>query len=189
MESIGAWRGAKRAELLAAREQLSAEEHARASAAIERQLESHAAELRGGVVAAYWPIRREFDPLPFAARLIAAGSTIALPVVVGKGAPLEFRAWRPGAAMETAALGLAHPRERTLVDPQALLVPLVGFDDAGYRLGYGAGYYDLTLAALGEQARAIGIGFELGRLATIRPQPHDVRLHGIVTEAGWRSIL
>jgi 5-formyltetrahydrofolate cyclo-ligase len=78
------------------------------------------------------------------------------------------------------------PAERQVVSPTALLVPLVGFDEQGYRLGYGGGYYDRTLAASKPRPLAIGLGYEFGRLATIHPQPHDAPMDAIVTEAGVR---
>ena len=89
--------------------------------------------------------------------------------------------------MERGAHGIAEPRERDLVRPEILLVPLVGFDEACHRLGYGGGYFDRTLAALTPPPVTIGIGFELGRLATIGPQAHDIALDFIVTEARLRE--
>jgi hypothetical protein len=104
--------------------------------------------------------------------------------VVAKGQPLEFWAWHPSAPLRRGVWDIPIPVERLVVRPTALLVPLVGFDDAGYRLGYGGGYYDRTLAVMRPRPLTIGIGYELGRLATIHPQPHDIQLDAIVTEAG-----
>jgi 5-formyltetrahydrofolate cyclo-ligase len=89
--------------------------------------------------------------------------------------------------MEKGVLDIPHPAEGSPVIPTALLIPLVGFDDAGFRLGYGAAYYDMTLAALPVQPLAIGVGFEFSLLATIHPQPHDRPLDAIITEAGLRE--
>src|SRR5690606_20723729 len=108
----------------------------------------------------------------------------ALPVVVERNAPLEF--WRWTATTELCSRGIWNipsPVERVPVVPDVVLVPLLGFDEQCYRLGYGGGYYDRTLAALEPKPLAIGVGFEHGRLETIRPQPHDVPLDWIVTEA------
>lgn len=136
------------------------------------------------MVGFFWPFRREFNPLPFVQGLAAGGTTLALPTVVEKGEPLEFRVWEPQAKMALGPLDIPYPAEGLPVAPDAFLISLLGFDEAGFRLGYGAGYYDLTLARYEPQPLTIGVGFELGRLATIYPQPHDVPMDFIVTEAG-----
>jgi 5-formyltetrahydrofolate cyclo-ligase len=139
------------------------------------------------VLAGYWPIRGEFDPRPYLRRVIAAGGAAALPVARRPAGPLEFRLWTPGAPMTAGLWDIPHPTDGTPVVPSALLIPLVGFDGAGHRLGNGGGYYDRTLAALTPRPLAIGVGFELGRLASIAPQPHDQAMDAIVTEAGIQS--
>ena len=98
--------------------------------------------------------------------------------------PLEFRRWSPGVRMERGVYDIPYPADGPAVAPAALIVALLGFDDAGYRLGYGAGYYDRTIASFAQKPLAIGVGFELGRLATIYPQPHDIPMDRILTEAG-----
>jgi 5-formyltetrahydrofolate cyclo-ligase len=107
---------------------------------------------------------------------------VVLPAVIEKGAPVEFRSWRPGAPMGRDLWKIPVPRERALLRPDALLVPLVGFDGEGYRLGYGGGYYDRTLAALVPRPFCVGLGFDFGQLPSIVPQPHDIRMDVIVTE-------
>jgi 5-formyltetrahydrofolate cyclo-ligase len=145
------------------------------------------------LVGFYWPFRGEIGTHALVRRLIRQGARAALPVVVEKGQPLEFRAWRPGTPLRRGVWDIPIPAERQVVQPTALLVPLVGFDAEGYRLGYGGGYYDRTLVAMAPKPLAIGIGYELGRLPTIHPQAHDVPMDAIVTEAGlvkspaWRS--
>lgn len=181
---INAWRRAQRTALMAARQALTATEHRHASRAIFDRLAQGFPELASRLVGFYWPIRRELDPLPFIRRHIEAGGAAALPVVVGKGRPLEFRRWSPGAKMAVGVYDIPYPAEGPAVAPDVLLVPLLGFDQAGYRLGYGAGYYDRTIASFAEKPRLIGIGFELGRLATIYPQPHDIPMDFILTERG-----
>ena len=131
----------------------------------------------------YWPFKGEYDPRPLARALHREGARLALPVVATKGRPLIFRAWRPGTRMMPGVWNIPIPAEGEEVTPDTLLVPLVGFDARGYRLGYGGGYYDRTLATMAPRPLAIGIGFEIGRLATIHPQPHDVRMDLTVTEA------
>lgn len=139
-----------------------------------------------GPIGCYWPFRREPDCLPYMRDVLRSGGQVALPVVVGRGQPLEFRMWNERTKMEAGVWGILHPAEGAPVVPTVLIVPLLGFDDAGYRLGYGAGYYDMTLASLSPRPFTVGVGFESARLATIYPQPHDVPLDVIVTENGKR---
>jgi 5-formyltetrahydrofolate cyclo-ligase len=181
---LASWRRTQRAALIAARNGLSAADHDRYSHAIGEHLAAHFGHLAGRLVGLYWPVRNEFDPRPFVERLLAGGASAALPAVTGRGQPLEFRLWHPGAAMAPGEHDIPCPAGGEPVKPDALLIPLLGFDDAGYRLGYGAGYYDWTLASYDVRPLTIGLGFELGRLPTIYPQPHDVPMNFIVTEAG-----
>ena len=111
---------------------------------------------------------------------------MALPVVVDKKGPLEYRTWRPGEPLVDGVWGIPIPARRDLTTPSIVLAPLVGFDLACYRLGYGGGYFDRTLAALAPRPVAIGVGFEIQRLETIYPQPFDVPMDLIVTETGTR---
>lgn len=139
------------------------------------------------VVAAYWPLRDELDPRPAMVALLGLGHRLCLPVVVGAGRPLVFRAWTPDAPLEAAGFGtrvpLADAGERT---PSVLLVPLVAFDRAGYRLGYGGGFYDRTLAGLraAGPVLAIGLGYAAQGIERLPREATDERLDWIVTEAG-----
>ncbi len=180
---IAAWRRNERARLIAARIAMPVAEHRAASLKIEIRLEALFATLPARRIGFYWPFRREFDPLPLMRRLIAEGREAALPVVVEKNRPLEFRAWHAGSKMELGVYDIPHPAEGAAVAPDTLLVPLVGFDQAGYRLGNGGGYYDRSLAALPKKPLCIGIGFASGRIDSIRPLPHDIAMDFIVTEA------
>jgi 5-formyltetrahydrofolate cyclo-ligase len=181
------WRRAERRRLVAARLALSETERSAASAAIETALVARFPPGGFPILAGYWPIQGEFDPLPYLRRVIAAGGQVALPVAARPVAPLTFRLWTPDAAMTAGLWDIPHPASGAEVIPSALLIPLVGFDGAGHRLGNGGGYYDRTLAALTPRPVAIGVGFELGRLATISPAAHDQPMDVIVTEAGIQS--
>ena len=132
----------------------------------------------------YWPVRGEIDVRDLALAHLARGGRVGLPVVVQPAAPVEFWSWTEGAPMRPGVWNIPIPAERDIVRPELLLVPLVGFDPAGYRLGYGGGYYDRTLAACTPRPRCIGLGCESARLASIYPQPHDIPMHDIVTDAG-----
>jgi 5-formyltetrahydrofolate cyclo-ligase len=160
------------------------EQRAAASRAIDAALVDRFPPGSLALVAAYWPIHGEYDARPYLRRVSDAGRAAALPVVVRPRATLEFRPWTPDTAMAPGRGGTLHPAGGPSVTPLALLIPLIGFDVAGYRLGYGGGFYDRTLAALNPRPLAIGVGFELGRLATFEPAAHDQRMDVIVTEAG-----
>ena len=184
---IQAWRRGRRAALLEVRQKLAREEHQRLSSAIVTRIETLLQERALYRIGIYWPIRREIDLRPLATRLIAAGGEASLPVIVAKNQPLEFRPWHPDAKMASGIWDIPYPAEGAAMVPQALLVPLVGYDDACYRLGYGGGYYDRTLPTLAPKPLAIGLGFAFSRLATIYPQSFDQPMDMIVTEASVTS--
>jgi len=178
-----AWRKVERRRLIAERRAIPDAKRAAASAAIEATLTARFPPGRLPIVAGYWPMAGEFDPLPYLCRVIDAGAAAALPVVTPK-APLAFRLWTPETPMAAGVWDIPYPADGADVAPAALLIPLVGFDAANHRLGNGGGYYDRTLAALSPRPIAIGVGFELGRLASIAPAPHDQGMDVIVTEGG-----
>ncbi|MBO1074540.1 5-formyltetrahydrofolate cyclo-ligase [Roseomonas marmotae] len=182
-EEVRLWRKAKRTALIERRLALPAATRAAGSEAITGALHQILASSPGRLVGFYWPFKGEYDPRPLARALHAGGGRLALPVVVGKARPMIFRAWWPGAPMTHGVWNIPVPAEGEPVTPDLLLVPLVGFDARRFRLGYGGGYYDRTLASMPDRPRTIGIGFELVRIATIHPQPHDVAMDLIVTEA------
>ena len=134
----------------------------------------------------YWPFQAEFDPRSLVDWVIARGFGVALPAVVDKKGPLEYRSWRPGEALVDGVWNIPIPEVRDVVVPQAVLAPLVGFDRQCYRLGYGGGYFDRTLAALSTRPLAIGVGFEMSQIGTIFPQSFDIPMDVIVTEARIR---
>jgi 5-formyltetrahydrofolate cyclo-ligase len=148
-----------------------------------RQRLLEAADLeRFATLGVYWPVRGEIDLLGIAAAHLARGGRVALPVVVRPSAPVEFWNWYPGIPMSRGVWNIPIPAERAVLAPEALIVPLVGFDARSYRLGYGGGYYDRTIAAAASRPWCIGLGFEGGRLESIFPQPHDIPMDLIVTD-------
>lgn len=186
---VARWRRAERARLRAARDAMTVAGRRRTGAAIAAHLRpllaSRIADVTGRILSAYWPIKGEPDLRPLMAALHASGVTIALPVVEVKAAPLAFRRWTPRTRMVRGDWNIPiPPPEAERVRPEIMLAPLVGWDGAGFRLGYGGGYFDRTLATLAPRPVTIGIGFQSARLATIDPQPHDIALDMIVTEAG-----
>jgi 5-formyltetrahydrofolate cyclo-ligase len=179
-----AWRKAARERLIAARLAIAPETRVTTSAAIGAALEARFPPGCFDLLGAYWPIQGEYNPLGYLRRTLDAGKQVALPAVIDPDAPLEYRPWTTKARMEKGRWDILHPSQGPAVTPDALLIPLVGFDAAGHRLGYGGGYYDRTLAALSPRPLAIGIGFEVGRMERFEAQPHDARMDVIVTEAG-----
>ena len=141
-------------------------------------------ELRDACIGFYWPFQGEIDLRQLVRGFLALGAEAAMPVVVERQQPMEFWSWRPQMKLVRGIWNIPIPSERNLVQPTVLLVPLLGFDAAGYRLGQGGGYYDRTLATLPQKPLTIGIGYELGRLESIYPQPHDRPMDAIITESG-----
>lgn len=169
---------------LQARESLSAAEHALLSARIERHL---AAELRlhaPARLAFCWPFRAEFDARPLVTRLLTEGWSACLPVVGDDVGAMRFRAWTPATRMQADRHGIQTPVDGNEVVPDLILLPFNATDACGYRLGYGAGYFDRTLAAMQPRPLVIGVGFSMGVVASVHPQPHDIPLHRRVTETG-----
>lgn len=142
---------------------------------------------KGKNIAGYWPLGDELDSRPALEALAAAGAQVALPVVAGQGHALIFRQWKPGDLLESGPFGTMHPSPRSaVICPHVLLVPLVAFDLEGHRLGYGAGYYDRTIAAFRRegQVTAIGLGYDVQRVDTVYADSHDQVLDGIITNSG-----
>ena len=183
-EQVKCWRRARRKELLEARIQAGGHQRRRWGAFITHHLTSAIPESVGKTVGFYWPFKGEYDTRPVVRELEKNGARLALPVVVTPRSPMEFWAWQPGIAMVPGVYKIPVPEQRVVVVPDFVLVPLLGFDNAGFRLGFGAGFYDRTLAALLPKPFAVGIGFEISRQPTIFPQPHDMPMDLIVTEAG-----
>jgi 5-formyltetrahydrofolate cyclo-ligase len=182
---VKTWRRAERERLIALRLALPPAERRAAGEWIAASIREALAE-RPGVLGVYWPFRAEFDPRPLIDALVAAGRDVALPVVIDKKGPFEYRAWAPGETLVAGVWDIPIPEKREIVVPAMVLAPLVGFDRDCYRLGYGGGYFDRTLAALSPRPLAIGVGFAAQEIATIYPQPFDIAMDFIVTETGIR---
>ena len=143
----------------------------------------------GAVVSGYWPIRDEADPRALMAALAGKGHVLALPRVAERGAPLVFHRWSPGDATLIDMFGLTEPlASAEIVAPSVLLVPLLAFDAAGTRLGYGGGYYDRTLATLRDAGKivAVGIAYAGQEVGELLRREHDEPLDAVVTEKGYR---
>ena len=176
------WRKAERERLIAARLAVSAEQRDAWSAAIAEGLERIIGGVDGLIVSVYWPFRGEPDLRGFMRRVAEQGGTCALPVVVEKGRPLAFRSWAEGEPLARGVWNIPIPAEGRPVVPDVAIAPVVGFDPQCYRLGYGGGFFDRTLASLEPRPRVIGVGYALQALDTIYPLAHDIPMTAIVTE-------
>ena len=146
----------------------------------------------GGVVAGFWPIGDEIDPLPLMTALEKAGHALALPVVIARAEPLIFRRWRIGAPLEAGPHRTLHPQpDAGQVEPDMVLTPLLGFDGRGGRLGYGGGYYDRTLEGLRARRSvlAVGLAFAAQRVERVPVEAGDQALDWIVTEEGAERMM
>jgi 5-formyltetrahydrofolate cyclo-ligase len=173
-----------RREAIARRDALPATERQQAAEAIAAR-PFPVAVASGVVVSGFMSLKSEINPLPLMRKLAAAGATLALPVVAGKGLPLVMRRWAFGAPLVSGVWGIREPPPDALaVDPDILLVPLLAFDREGHRLGYGAGYYDMTLASLRAKKPvvAVGIGYAAQEVERVPITPRDERLDLMLTE-------
>lgn len=172
--------------------------HARADAFARRKVafgagQGSAAETLAGILAGqagkilsgYMPMRTEIDPLP---AMAGHAGPVCVPVIMGKGKPLQFRQWWPGCEMVAGEFGAMIPAGGDWLEPEVLIVPLLAFDTRGYRLGYGGGFYDRTLQALRARGPrfAIGFAFAAQEVPDVPIDATDERLDMIVTEAGFR---
>lgn len=181
---INEWRKQKRTELVARRAALSREVRRPWDECISQLIYGGFQVATGMVVGFCWPYKGEFDSRFVIRRWRDEGVMAALPEVVAKGQALQFRKWWPGVPMTPGVYQIPVPAGSDIVAPDVAIVPMNGFDDGGYRLGYGGGFFDRTLAAYERRMLAIGVSYELLRLPTVYPQPHDIPMDFVVTEAG-----
>lgn len=183
-EEVHAWRKEMRAHLIAARLGLSADVRRAHSTAIANGLDRLLGDVAGKAISLYWPFRGEPDLRDWMASVAARGATCLLPLVAGKGQPLTFRTWKAGEPLEKGVWNIPYPANGPEVTPDIVIAPVVGYDRSFYRLGYGGGFFDRTLAGLAPGPRTVGVGYSLQRLMTIYPQPLDIAMQAIITEEG-----
>ncbi len=187
-DSLKAWRKAERERLVTHRLAVDEKTLAGFRTVIDTHLEQAFPGLSKGTLAFCWPFKNEYDPRFLAHRLRERGAKTALPVVVAPRQPLIFRLWKPGDELAKGVYDIPYPATGDPVLPDVALVPMNGFDEGGYRLGYGGGFFDRTLAHLRSDASgkplAIGVTYELARMQTIHPQSHDIPMDYVVTERG-----
>jgi len=183
-KDVSTFRKSERKRLYAARQGQSAAARRSASTAIATKLDEMLGNVAGRTIAVYWPIRGEVNLHAWMAGVSERGGKVCLPVVVEKNHPVEFHRWTPGSAMAKGIWNIPVPAEPEAVVPDVVIVPLLGVDESGYRLGNGGGYYDRTLARLGGEALIIGVGQAFARMRTIFPMPWDVPMHKVVLGDG-----
>ena len=181
---LSAWRKNERARLLRERGALTEEKLAELRLRIDHHLERVFPDWVHGILAFCWPYKNEYDARHLAAAFRRRGATTALPVVVAPKTPLIFREWHPGVKLAEGRLGIPHPVGSPEVIPDHVLLPMLGWDGDGYRLGYGGAFFDRTLAALAKRPRVTGVAYEQSYLPTIHPQRHDIPVDFVVTERG-----
>ncbi len=181
-DELKAWRRSERTRLLAARGAVDATTLAAWRQRIDAHLEAAFPDLARGTVAFCWPVLGEYDARYLGKRLRERGAVTALPVVVAPRTPLAFREWHPGVRLAKGAMDIPYPVDSPDVVPDTVLLPMNGWDAGGYRLGYGAGFFDRTLASLAVRPRVIGVTYEMARMETIHPQPWDIPADFVVTE-------
>lgn len=185
---VAQWRRVERHRLIASRLAVTVAEREEHATLVARDLDALDLWTESEIVGVYWPFRGEPDLRPWMTKLVESRVCTALPVVTKKGQPLEFREWTPASRLEKGVWNIPIPADGRIVVPTIVIAPLVGFDPAGYRLGYGGGFYDRTLASFATPPVAIGVGHSLTEIPTIHPQAHDIAMDWIVTgfAVPWR---
>jgi 5,10-methenyltetrahydrofolate synthetase len=181
---LTAWRKSERDRLIKQRLALSVDTRKHNSDRIAKQLDVAIGDVSGRVVSGYWPFRGEPDLREWLERLQSRGGRCALPVVVKAREPLIFRVWRSGDRLERGVWDIPVPAAGAEVSPDVVIAPLVGYDRDLYRLGYGGGFFDRTLAAMRKRPLVIGVGYSEFKIETIHPEPYDIPMDKIVTEIG-----
>ncbi len=182
------WKKLHRQQNLEKRQSLAQEDCQQLSTAIQKNLLNHLSHLENiDIISFYWPFKGEPDLRPLMKNIASEGTRMALPVVAEKNTPLRFMAWQPGDPLKKGVLNIPIPEKETPVIPDVILAPAIGFDRQLYRLGYGGGYFDRTLATFkqrpeGQKPHVIGIAHSAAELSTIHPEPHDIKLDVIITE-------
>ncbi len=183
-QDVKRWRKSERQRLIEMRLNIDADVRTGFSVEIAKQLDLLLANVEGAVISTYWPFRGEPDLRPWMEQVEARGGHCALPIVVKPAHPLIFRCWKHGEPLERGVWNIPIPAAGPEVEPDIVISPVVGFDPKCFRLGYGGGFFDRTLAGLPVKPKIIGVGYSCAEIKTIYPQPHDIPMDTIITETG-----
>lgn len=178
------WRKAERARLIADRISINVVDRRLHSKKIMDFLTEAVGNMTGLTISIYWPFRGEPDLRNWVETVTASEGDLALPVVIKRAAPLIFRHWKPGDLLEPGIWNIPVPVNGDAIIPDVVIAPVVGFDSGNYRLGYGGGFFDRTLASFDRKPRVFGVGFSQQEIPTIYPQSHDIAMDAIITEQG-----
>lgn len=181
---VNRFRKGERARLYKLRKTMAMSERSAQTQCVIDALERLFPDVEGRCLGVYWPIRGELDLRPWMVDLHTRGARVALPVVVQKGAPVQFHLWSPGSRMTRGDWNIPVPADVQVVTPDIVVSPLLGVDDTCYRLGNGGGYYDRTLAAADPQPLLVGVGQDFCQMPTTFPQPWDVPMDLVVLGDG-----
>jgi 5-formyltetrahydrofolate cyclo-ligase len=186
LDKVWSWRTAERKRLIDERKSLPFVQREDFTRKIAVHLDQVIGNPAGKKISVYWPYLAEPDLRGWMGSVASLGAECLLPVVVAKGHPLVFRSWRMGEPLERGAWNIPVPAGGREMVPDIVIAPLVGYDEDCFRLGYGGAFFDRTLANLNCKPQAIGVGFELQKIETIIPLPHDIAMNAVVTETGVR---
>ena len=185
-DAVYAWRKVQRQKLIEERMALPQAQREEYTRSIAAHLDQLAGDVAGKHVSLFWPFRGEPDLRGWLNGLAARGAICLLPVVVAKASPLIFRSWKMGEPLERGVWNIPVPAEGKPAAPDILIAPVVGFDRGCFRLGYGGGFFDRTLASLERKPLAIGVGYQSQEIDTIYPLSHDIPMDVIVTQSELR---
>ena len=183
-KDVSTFRKSERKRLYAARQQVSSDERKAMSQDVGEQLTKIVGDPADRTIAVYWPIRGEINLRPWMVEMHERGGHICLPVVIARDQPVEFHRWTPDCAMAKGIWNIPVPAVSEPLIPDVVVVPLLGVDESGYRLGNGGGYYDRTLARLSPDTLTIGVGQPFARMKTIFPMPWDIPMNVVVLGDG-----
>lgn len=181
---VSRFRVGERRRLYERRKQVSSSSRAEMSATVAGALDHELGTVSGKTIAGYWPIRGELNLRDWMMQCHVRGASLALPVVINKDRPIEFHQWTPEQDMKRGIWDIPVPRYGTPIQPDIVIVPLLGVDKERYRLGNGGGYYDRTLSRLSDTTRIFGVGHDFCRMETIFPMPWDVPMHKVILGDG-----
>ncbi len=176
------WRNAQRERLLDARLELAQHDGASRSSRIASRLDLKISSYSGRIVGTYWPFRGEPDLRDWGTQVFERGGRIDLPVVIQEGWPLEYRIWMPGDPIERGVWSILVPVQGPSVQPDIVIAPVVGFDEAHYRLGYGCGFFDRMPAIMQRKPLIIAVSYVQSRIPIIYAQPHDITMDVVLTD-------
>lgn len=180
--AVTGWRKTERDRLIADRLVTNAEYRQITSEKIASALDTYIGNLEGLTISTYWPFCGEPDLRPWMDSVTRRGGQCALPIVIERGHPLIFRRWQAGDPLVGGVWNIPVPTEGPAISPHIVIAPVVGFDPQCYRLGYGGGFFDRTLAAMGAKPRVGGVGYGSALIPTIHLQPHDIPMNVVITE-------